>query len=396
MSGLLALLPFLCLAPQDAPIPQKEFAARRARLMKHCSDGVVVLDSGRLLPGEAGVDANTRWYDFTYFTGVQPDDAILVLFPELNETVLFAEGDGLAKKTGLEHILDPAKFTRFLPEVLSTAERIYVKRGGRSAKLLRDAALSTRLGGITARMRTVKSEAELQCLRQAALATCAAHREAIKRARPGMNEGALQKIIEDTFRKEGGTGLAFPSIVGSGKNGTILHYMKNRDDMEDGSLVVLDIGASYAGYAADITRTIPVGGKFGGEHAKAYRCVLEAQKAAEKILRPGVTWRELHEAAKNVFEDRGMTKWSYSHAPRGSGVRHGLGHYVGLSVHDSGSYRSPLGAGMVVTIEPGYYDKDNGFGIRIEDTYIVTEDGYERISASAPREIAEIEERMRR
>lgn len=122
--------------------------------------------------------------------------------------------------------------------------------------------------------------------------------------------------------------------------------------------------------------------------------MLDAQKAAENVLKPGATFWDLETAARAVFDELKLTKWSYAHSRDGS-VRHGLGHYVGMAVHDSGIYQTKLGAGMVITIEPGYYNKDAGWGIRIEDIYLVTKDGFERFSAGAPREVAEIEKIMK-
>ncbi|MHC4607812.1 MAG: M24 family metallopeptidase [Planctomycetota bacterium] len=227
----------------------------------------------------------------------------------------------------------------------------------------------------------------------AGTATGAAHIEAMKRCRVGMNEGDLQKIILETYRENGATGIAFPCIIGSGRNGTVLHYQRNNAELKDGVLIVIDIGAEFEGYAADVTRTIPANGKFTPEQKKAYECVLAAAKAAEKRLKAGTTWKDLDRAARAVFEKRKLTKWSYAHA-KVFAVRHGLGHFVGLHVHDPSSYRAPLKAGMVITIEPGYYDRDAGFGIRIEDTYVVTKKGFERIAGDVPREIKDIEKLM--
>jgi Xaa-Pro aminopeptidase len=158
----------------------------------------------------------------------------------------------------------------------------------------------------------------------------------------------------------------------------------------------MDLGAGYHGYSSDVTRTIPSDGRFDeGPEREIYRCVLDAQKAAEKILKPGVTWKQLDEAARAVIVERKLTRWSYAHAEDDQ-VRHSLGHFVGLSVHDSGPYTRPLEAGMCITIEPGIYDKQQGIGVRIEDIYLVTPDGFERLSAAAPREIEEIEREMKK
>lgn len=402
MKSWIWILPLLLLAAAPRQeVPQNEFAKRRAVLAEKCGDGVVVLDAGRMVGGEAGIDENTPTLDFKYFTGAQIDDAVLVLVPAEKEEFLFVPGDAkkVQTETGVRNVLALEKFDGFVTDVLPAAKKFHVKPGGRSRKKIagahKEAEFVDDVGTIATSMRLIKSEAELACMRKAAVATCAAHVEAMKSCRPGMNEKELQKVIEETFHREGGTGLAFPSIVGSGKNGTILHYMRNEEEMPKDSLVVMDIGAEYRGYAADITRTIPTGGKFTEEQRKAYQCVLDAQRAAETILKPGVTWRDLETAARKVFEEREMTKWSYGHS-KDRAVRHGLGHYVGLSVHDCGFYRDAMKEGMVVTIEPGWYDKDQGWGIRIEDTYVVTKDGCERISAAAPREIEEIETRMKK
>lgn len=243
-------------------------------------------------------------------------------------------------------------------------------------------------------MRMVKSAAEIRMMKKAADATNVAHLAAMRACRGGMNEGELQKVIEDTFKKEQCDGLGFPSIVGSGKNGTILHYDTNNQEMPKGTLVVCDIGASYRGYVTDITRTLPTDGVYSEDQKKAYQCVLDAQKAAEAILKPGVSFQELEAASAAVFKERELTKWSYAHA-RDFSVRHGLSHYVGMAVHDSGTY-GKIPEGAVITIEPGYYDKDAEWGIRIEDIYLVTKDGCERLSAAAPREVEEIEKIMKR
>jgi Xaa-Pro aminopeptidase len=180
-------------------------------------------------------------------------------------------------------------------------------------------------------------------------------------------------------------------------NGTVLHYMKNEKEIPKDTLMVVDIGAAIENYVTDITRTLPTSGKFSDLQRTHYQCVLDAQKAAEAILKPGASFVALERAARRVFEDRGLTAWSYAHSKDGT-VRHSLGHTVGMAVHDSQSrdYSEPFKAGMVITIEPGWYDKDSGYGIRIEDTYVVTKTGFERLSAGAPREIDEIEKLMRK
>jgi Xaa-Pro aminopeptidase len=215
----------------------------------------------------------------------------------------------------------------------------------------------------------------------------------MKAIKPGMNERDIQRIYEDGFKQASATS-GYGYICGSGIRGCTLHYMQNDQEIPDATLIVCDCGANYHGYVADVTRTFPTNGQFTKEQRAVYEAVLDAQKAAEALVKPGVTWTELHAAAAKVLKERGMTKWSYAHSNDRS-VVHGLGHHVGLGVHDAGEY-GKLEAGMVITIEPGVYDKDQKFGVRIEDMYIVTKGGFERLSTGAPREIEEIEKLMKR
>ncbi len=404
---LLALLALLALpaAAQEKPklptIAVEEFRARRAALMARLPDGVLLIEADPLLKGEAGIDGNTPRYDYAYLAGYHHEGDVLALVPATKSSLLFArEPDGLQARSGVDEVLPAARFEDFLRDVVSASPVVYSRLRQSWKDRLEELApkAEVRSGGRyipieLTRLRVVKSDAEMAMIRHASVSTCKAHLAAMRACKAGMNEGALQKVIEDVFKAEGCDGLAFPSIVGSGKNGTILHYMENKVEMPADTLVVCDIGASHRGYATDITRTLPTSGKFSKEHREAYETVLASQRAAEEVLKPGATFRDLEAAARKVFEDRDKTDWSYAHSTKG-GPRHGLGHFVGLSVHDSGEYGRPLAPGHVITIEPGYYNREGGYGIRIEDMYLVTKDGFERLSASAPREVDEIEKLM--
>jgi hypothetical protein len=229
------------------------------------------------------------------------------------------------------------------------------------------------------RLRAVKDADELATMRKAAAITSKTFADIAPRIRPGVNEGEITQAIIECFRRNGATGIAFDSIVGSGANATLPHYAKNNADMNDG-LVVIDIGCSVDGYASDMTRTFPVNGSLTVQQQELVDTVNAAGDAARSKLRAGATMRELDSAARRVIEDAGF----------GSFFLHGLGHHVGLDVHDPGG--SILEPGMVITIEPGIYissgsDIDPAYwdlGVRIEDSYIVTENGYEEIT-SYPR-----------
>ncbi len=384
-------------------IPKSEYAERRAALLEKLGgDGVVVIAAEKLLPGMSGIDANTPKFDYTYLAGYHAEGDLLVIVSGEKEPFIFTNErvEKVKGLSGVERVLPRAKWDAFLKDVLPGAKTVFTRVRAAAKTQIEEAAPDAAINpkgktpaGQLTRLRMVKSKTEIEMMKKAADATNKAHIAAMKACRSGLNEGELQKVIEDTFKKEGCDGLGFPSIVGSGKNGTILHYMENSKDIPEGTLVVCDIGASHQGYVTDITRTLPTDGKYSDDQKAAYQCVLDAQKAAEKILKPGVNFGELEAAAQAVFAERKLTKWSYAHA-RDFSVRHGLGHFVGLSVHDSGVYQQGLPEGAVITIEPGWYDKDKAYGIRIEDIYLVTKDGFERWSAGAPREVEEIEKIM--
>lgn len=391
-------------ASKGPTIPAAEYAQRRASLYEAVGGGLVLIEADPLGRGMDSIDANTPVYDYPYLTGYHQKGDILAILSE-KDAIVFSEEiggkDKLKGVSGISEVKPRDGFEEYLKTLFAKSKPSVTTRLRKEAKELVDGvaegAGAKVQGGVKiqsqlAKLRMIKSKAEIEMIRKSSDATNKAHLEAMKACKPEMNEKELQTIIENKFKAEGCDGLGFPSIVGSGKNGTVLHYDTNNQPMPADSLVVCDIGASYLGYVTDITRTLPTSGKFTDEHRKAYQCVLDAQKAAEALLKPGATFDKLHRAAAAVFKERGLEDWCYCHSKAG-GPRHGLSHYVGMAVHDSGS-GGAFKPGVVITIEPGYYSRKGGFGIRIEDMYVVTADGFERLSAGAPREIAEIEKLM--
>lgn len=262
-----------------------------------------------------------------------------------------------------------------------------------------------------------------QCIDISALA----HREVIKTVRPGMYENELQAMFEYTYRKHGSPRNGYPCIVGSGPNSTILHYDKNDRRLQDGEVVLMDCAAEYGYYSADITRTIPVNGKFSAEQKDIYRIVLAAQNTAMKLVKPGLEFKRIGAVVDSVL-GQGLRKLGFIKNEKDFRVfsPHGYAHWIGMEVHDVGAYSihgksRKLEPGMVFTIEPGIYVrptvydelKDKGYsaeeideikivvdkymniGVRIEDDVIVTEQGYTNLSESVPREIDEIEALMK-
>ncbi len=225
-------------------------------------------------------------------------------------------------------------------------------------------------------LRTVKDEGELAKMKIAAAITSKAFEDVAPLIKPGANEADLEKAILASFERNGATGIAFKCVVGSGRNATLPHYMDNNAELKQG-LVVIDIGCSVDNYASDMTRTFAVDGKWTGPEKKLVETVVAAGDAARAMLKPGVNYSELESAARKVIKDAGFGEY----------FTHGLGHPVGLDVHDPW-IRGPLKPGMVVTIEPGIYvpagsKADKAYwdlGVRVEDSYLVTNDGYEELT----------------
>ncbi len=235
-----------------------------------------------------------------------------------------------------------------------------------------------------AKMRMVKEPREIEKISKATDIAVLGHLEAIRRVRPGMREWELKQILEDTFRKNGSRRNAYPSIVGAGPDGCVLHYPKDDRVIQDGELVLIDAGAEFDLYASDVTRTFPANGKFTPEQRRVYDAVLRAQQAAMDRIRPGATWDELSEVAAKVLADAGYYDYFI----------HGLGHPVGLEVHDANLPDLPLAEGMVITMEPGVYMPGKKIGVRIEDMILVTKNGYKNLSEKLPRDADAIEKLM--
>lgn len=265
--------------------------------------------------------------------------------------------------------------------------------------------LNTRdLEAIMGKLRGIKTKEEIEMIRKAVQISCAGQVEVMKAMKPGMSEREIQGIHEFVFKKYQAEDVGYPSIVGGGHNGCILHYIDNyKPNITSRELVLMDLGAEYHGYTADVTRTIPASGKFSPEQKQIYNLVLEAQEAAMKICKPGTSFIELYFATRQVI-DRGLKSLGIIKSENEDHpyYPHGCCHHIGLDVHDRGEM-DVLKENMIITIEPGIYIPENadcdkrwwGIAVRIEDDFLVTKDGHERLSASAPRTIEEIEATMK-
>ena len=238
----------------------------------------------------------------------------------------------------------------------------------------------------------------MKLIRHAADCTMEGLRAAARELRPGLFEYETSALVKYTFERQGCLGLAFDPIAGSGPRSTILHYNRNSARVEAGDLMVLDVGAEYAHYASDITRTLPVSGRFTARQREIYEIVLEAQKAAIRAAKPGMRISghgpdSLYQIAYNYINTHGKD----SHGePLGKYFIHGLSHHVGLDVHEAGDFGRPLEPGMVITIEPGIYLPEENLGVRIEDMLLVTKTGYVLLTDALPREVEEVEKLMKK
>lgn len=394
-----------------------EFVSRRDRLMEDL-DGQV----GLVFAGDHGVSLHGIWqpdWNFYYLTGIRDEPgAVLLLDPRSEDprrrTILFLkplnpeleEWDGyrdrittsLKSRTGFPSVMRTYQLPRWLTGIARRRGRLAclhpfsVYDGAASPDLVTFRKVVERSTGIQIldrtnvlpTMRAIKSRAELGVMKQAAGATAAGYAAAARAIRPGANERDVQRALERGFTDAGGTGTGYNSIVGAGLNSTVLHYNTNNQPLEDGDVILIDAAARVGGYTADVTRTFPIGGRFSREQREIYDIVLRAMEASIRAVRPGVPMHEVEMAARRVIEKAGY----------GDAFMHGIGHQLGIEVHDS-TPDGPLKAGMVVTIEPGIYLSDRKLGIRIEDDILVTRQGPQNLTAMIPRKAEAVEAMVR-
>jgi Xaa-Pro aminopeptidase len=441
---LILLLAALLLAPLLRALerePWSVFADRRSRLLEKLSDGVTVLFAYSELEGSSLRTAFRQENNFYYLTGWNQPGAISVLIPmpaEKNSPVygdvaamprqilylparnpkqerwtgpkLGPYDEGVADQTGFRAVRGAELFEADLAKALAGFGKIYTLRPRPAAadrdpeparlaaleKIAPTAEIADARPAIT-EMRLVKSPGEIALIQKATDATVAAHLAAWKRTRSGLHERQVAAAMLQVMLERGCERPAYAPIVGAGFNSTVLHYAENASLLDSGQVLLMDVGCEYSMYAADVTRTIPVSGKFSPRQKELYEIVLGAQKAAIAAAKPGMTLsrtgpNSLHRIAYEYIDSRGKDRGGNS---LGQYFIHGLSHHVGLEVHDPSLPDTPLKPGMVFTIEPGIYIPEENIGIRIEDMVLVTEDGVKLMSDALPREASAIERAMR-
>lgn len=425
-----------------------EFAAHRQRLLDALeADEAVLLigsphavrnaDSEYRYRPDSDVYWLTGWEDPEVAVFLRPGGEPLTMFvqprdPEREVWTGFRPGpEGAQERFGADLAHPYSALGKELPKLLQGVSRLHYAFGrnpdidallvGAIGKAAREArknglcvpetfhALSWRLHELRLR----KAEDELAVLRQAAALTSEGFARAMALAAPGVPEYVLEAALEHSFRAGGGTGAGYTTIVGGGANATVLHYVTNRDPLRDGDLVLIDAGAEYAYYSADVTRTFPVSGRFSEPQRRVYAAVLRAQLASIEVCRPGATHQDVHDASVRVLTEEmvalGLIEGDVDDLIASEGYKkyymHGTGHWLGLDVHDVGAYTRDgqsrvLEPGVLLTVEPGLYiapdDADapeelRGIGVRIEDDILITADGHHNLTAAIPKSIADVE-----
>jgi len=436
LRGVLALLVLACVAPGLSAWerePLSVFAGRRAKLAAAVGAPVVLF-------GYTGdEEANPSYVfmqeeNFYYLTGYNEEGAALLLLPESAEQngwtgareILYLpprdlakerwngprmgpDDPGIQEKTGFARVESFVKLREALATLAKNYPEIYTELPGahdegyphaaNGSQWVKDAvpqALLKDISSAVATLRAIKSPGELALIQKAIDPSIDAHLEAMKMVRAGLYEYQVAAKMVEIHAYAGCETEAYAPIVGTGLDSTVLHYNKLTRRIEDGDIVLMDVGGQYSGYASDITRTLPANGKFTPRQREIYEIVLGAQNAAMEAVKPGMTLggqgsTSLQKIAMDYIDSHGKDKEGRS---LGRYYIHGLSHHVGLNVHDPSGPSRPLEAGMVITIEPGIYIPEENLGVRIEDDVLITPTGYKQLTARLPRSPDEIEKIM--
>jgi Xaa-Pro aminopeptidase len=393
----------------------EEYRARRTELSQKLHNGVLVL-FGHTEKGEENI--RTGFFqesNFYYLTGWQEPGAILLVAPPLDEkpsAILFLprrrpdmekwtgrkagpDDANICQLTGFDTVLPVENFERELHNQLDRYSGIYIlgKQNVAQIQALAPMREISDAGPMIARLRMHKSPEELALIQRSIDVTLEAHRAAWKRAAPGEYEYQVAATMTAVYFGQGCERNAYAPIVGSGPKSTVLHYSRNSRRMDRGELLLMDVGAECAGYAADITRTIPVGAPFSKRQREIYEIVLGAQNAVIAAIKPGLPFGDLSKIAREYINTHGKDLHG---EPLGKYFTHGVSHHVGLDVHDATDVSQPLAAGNVITVEPGIYIPEENIGIRIEDMVLVTKDGAKLMSGALARDPGEIEKALGR
>jgi Xaa-Pro aminopeptidase len=424
-------------------ISQELFVSNRKKLVKELkSNSVAVLNANDIMPTNS--DGSLRFRqnsDLFYLTGVDQEETILVLCPDFPDKkyheVLFVretsdliatwEGHKLTKEqaseaTGIETVLWTSEFPKIFNTMMlmGDVEHVYLNTNDhyraevpietREARFVKwcmgkyPLHRYERLAPIMHRLRSIKSKFEIELLQEACDITARAFERVMKFVKPGVMEYEIEAEWVHEFVRNGSRGFAYEPIIASGANSCVLHYIENDKACNKGDILLLDVGAEYANYNADLTRSIPVSGRYTKRQKDVYNAVLRIQRAAINMLKPGLKYFDYHKEVQKITEseliglkliDKKDVKNQDKSKPLFMNYfMHGTGHQLGLDVHDVGSMYHKMQEGQVWTVEPGIYIREEGLGIRIENNVVIKKDGVHDLMKNIPIEVEDIEAQM--
>lgn len=412
------------------------FINNRKRLRSHLTtNSVAILTSSDVFPSNAdGAHPFKQNSDFFYLSGIEQEDSILLIYPEAAkeewEEVLFIkhvpqdtkiwDGDGLSQDeasliSGIRNVRWIGEFNSFFHSVMSCVDAVYLntnesRRANNEIRLSSDRFISyckekypihcyKRLAPVMSRLRAIKSDIEIALIKKA----CDITEKGIRRVMPLIKQSTKEYEIEAElgceFVKNAASGFAYPPIIASGSNSCVLHYGLNNATLNSEEILLMDVGAEYANYSADVTRVLPIGGKFTNRQRKVYKSVLSVLRASKELLALGATLEEFSMQIVELIKEELCSLGLLSQADKkGNAYRkyfmHNPMHHLGLDTHDWVCHDMRIQPSMVLAIEPAIYLPEEGFGVRLENNYVVTADGVENLTDSIPVDVEEVEGMM--
>lgn len=422
-------------------IPSSLFVKNRQKLFKRLKpNSIAILNSNDIMPTNAdGTMLFRQNNDLFYLSGVDQEESILVLFPdapqkkhkevlflkETSEEIAIWEGEKLSKEratevTGIQTVYWLSDFEKIIRTLTFEAENIYLNDNEHLRATVKvetaDARFRKwcqenfplhnyeRLAPHMHELRAIKEKEEIDLMQTACDITAKGVDRLLKFIKPGVMEYEIEAELMHEFLRNRSKGFAYSPIIASGFNACVLHYIENNQEVKDGDMILMDFGAEYANYASDLTRSVPANGRFTDRQKEVYSAVLNVMKGAMKILKPGITLADYHLQVGKMMEKELLNLKLISQEevdnqnPEWPAYKkyfmHGTSHYIGLDVHDVGSWTKPIQAGNVFTVEPGIYIREESLGIRLENDILITEDGFIDLMKDIPLEIEEIEAAM--
>lgn len=423
------------------PLSSKLFKQNRKRFVKHLQPGAIaIFHANDLMPRNGDAYHKFRQNsDLYYLSGLDQEEVVVAVFPDCvnpnwrevvftkrtNEKIAIWEGEKYTKEevrkvSGIKSVYWLEDMDRVLIEMLILSNVIYLNGNEntrfRSAVQYKDLRFLDdikrtfpfhrieRSQPIMKKLRMIKSEVEIGAIQQAVDLTEKAFRRVMKFTKPGVIEYEIEAEMTHEFIRNGATGHAYEPIIASGANACVLHYVENNRPCKNGDLLLMDFGAEYANYAADMTRTIPVNGKFTKRQKKVYKAVLNVMRESTQMLRPGTTVDAYHKEVGKIMESEliriglldktDVKNQSKDYPLYKKYFMHGTSHHLGLDVHDIGNFFAEIQPGMVFTCEPGIYIREEGIGIRLEDDIVVTDGNPINLMKNMPVDVRDIEDCM--